>query len=119
MNKDKVVLFVEDKDPVRLALRDYLDEKGYKVLVTSDGVGAIRLLLDNPEIAVIISDHKIDIIGGSYWIRFLEKYCPDKDIIITSGHTLPEYPIPFTVFQKPYDYGEIESSLKTVFEELK
>ena len=115
MSEDKTVLVVEDEDAIRLTLRDYLLKKGYVVYVASDGVGAIKQLLDQPEIEVIVSDYRMDILGGDYWIKFLDKYCKEKKIFITSGFLRPEFPIPFKVFYKPYDYADLEAELAESF----
>jgi len=101
------VLLVEDEDAIRLTLRDYLQRMGYTVFVASDGVGAIKQILDN-EIAVVITDFRMKNLGGDYWIRFLERYCKEKIIFVTSGFLRPEFPIPFEVLYKPFDYGELE-----------
>ena len=37
-NESNYVLIVEDEDSIRLTLRDYLQNKGYEVVVASDGV---------------------------------------------------------------------------------
>jgi DNA-binding NtrC family response regulator len=106
------ILIVEDEDSIRLTLRDYLKNKGYTVIVASDGVGAIKQLLDN-DVAVIVSDYRMDTLGGDYWIRFLKEYCREKKVIITSGFLKPEFPIPFPVVYKPYDYAELEAMIRT------
>ncbi|MDC7233553.1 MAG: response regulator [Spirochaetales bacterium] len=116
MAENKAVLVVEDEDAIRLTLRDYLLRKGYKVYVASDGVGAIKQLLDHPDIQIIVTDYRMDILGGDYWVKFLDQYCRDKDIFITSGFLRPEFPIPFKVFYKPYDYADLESELAAVLE---
>lgn len=104
------VLIVEDEDAIRLTLRDYLVNKGYKVLVSSDGVGAIKQLLDHT-VELIVTDYRMDILGGDYWIKFLKKYCEGIIIFITSGFLRPEFPIPFEVIYKPFDYAELESMI--------
>lgn len=106
----KSLLIVEDEDAIRLTLREFLNRKGYEVHVASDGVGAIRQLLDH-HIDVIISDYRMPSLGGDYWIRFLEQYCSDMDILITSGFLSPEIPISFPVIYKPFDYGELEKRI--------
>ena len=116
-NEQTCVLIVEDEDSIRLTLRDYLKNKGYEVIVASDGVGAIKQLLDN-RVGVIVSDYRMDILGGDYWIRFLKEYCTDKKIIITSGFLKPEFPIPFPVLYKPFDYSELESVVAAALKEL-
>jgi CheY-like chemotaxis protein len=103
-----LVLVVEDEDAIRLTLRDYLRKKGYDVLVASDGVGAIKQLLDY-EVDIIVTDYRMDVLGGDYWVKFLKKYCSDKRVIITSGFLRPDFQIPFEVVYKPFDYSELET----------
>lgn len=102
------VLLVEDEDAIRLTLRDYLARRGYDVLVASDGVGAIKQMLDH-EVDVIVTDYRMEILGGDYWVRFLDRFCPDHRVIITSGFLRPEIEIPFEVLYKPFDYPELEA----------
>jgi CheY-like chemotaxis protein len=116
INDQACILIVEDEDSIRLTLRDYLKNKGYSVVVASDGVGAIKQLLDNP-IELIVSDYRMEILGGDYWIRFLKEYCQDKKIIITSGFLKPEFPIPFPVLYKPFDYSELERMVASTLAE--
>jgi CheY-like chemotaxis protein len=68
-----LILVVDDEDAIRLTLRDYLRKKGYEVLVASDGVGAIKQLLDY-NIDLIITDYRMDVLGGDYWVKFIKKY---------------------------------------------
>ncbi len=105
-----VILIVEDEDAIRLTLRDYLLKKGYTVLVASDGVGAIKQLIDH-QVDLIVTDYRMDILGGDYWIKFLDKYCTDQKVLITSGFLRPEFPIPFDVLYKPFDYSDLESMI--------
>ncbi len=102
-----LILIVEDEDSIRLTLRDYLRKKGFNVLVASDGVGAIKQLLDSP-VDLIVTDYRMDVLGGDYWIRFLSRFCGDKKVIITSGFLKPEFPIPYPVVYKPFEYTELE-----------
>jgi len=116
MDERPVILVVEDEDSIRLTLRDFLKKKGHNVLVASDGVGAIKQILDHP-VDLVVTDYRIDILGGDYWIRFLRQFCSDKKVIITSGFLQPEFPIPFPVVYKPYDYSDLESLIKRTLSE--
>ncbi len=100
------ILIVEDEDAIRLTLRDYLKKVGYSVLVASDGTGAIQQILDN-DIDLIVTDYRMKILGGHYWIRFLERFCTDTKVIITSGYLQPDFQIPFRTVRKPFDYGDL------------
>lgn len=108
-----LILVVEDEDAIRLTLRDYLRKRGYDVLVASDGVGAIKQLLDY-EIDLIVTDYRMDILGGDYWIKFLKRYCPETKVLVTSGFLRPDFPIPFDVVYKPFDYSELEAKVAAV-----
>ena len=108
--EDITVLVVEDEDAIRLTLRDYLQKKGYAVEVASDGVGAIKILLDY-HIDIVVTDYRMEVFGGDYWIRFLKRFCKELKVFVTSGFLRPEFPIPFPVIYKPFDYGELDRQI--------
>ncbi|MFP4562603.1 MAG: response regulator [Spirochaetia bacterium] len=108
---DPVLLIVEDEDSIRLTLRDFLMKKGYRVYVASDGVGAIKILLDR-EVDIIVTDYRMNVLGGDYWIKFLAQFCSDKKVIITSGFLNPEFSIPFKVIYKPFEYDDLEKEIR-------
>ena len=110
-----VILIVEDEDAIRLTLRDYLERNGHNVLVASDGVGAIKQLLDH-RVDLIVTDYRMDVLGGDYWVKFLTKYCSNTTVIITSGFLRPEISIPFEVIYKPFDYAELEQKIARALE---
>ncbi len=114
-NNKGLILVVEDEDAIRLTLRDYLRKKGYEVLVASDGVGAIKQMMDN-EVGLIVTDYRMDVFGGDYWIRFLRQYCPDKQVIITSGFLRPDFQIPYEVIYKPFDYSDLEARIQQILD---
>lgn len=103
----QTILVVEDDDAIRLSLRDYLVNHGHQVLVASDGVGAIQHLIDS-SVSVIVTDYRMDLLGGDYWVRFLERFCSETPVYIISGFLPPDIEVPFPVLTKPFDYGELE-----------
>jgi CheY-like chemotaxis protein len=111
MGDQPLILVVEDEDSIRLTLRDYLRRKGYEVVVASDGVGPNKQILDHT-IDLIVTDYRMDVFGGDYWIRFLKDFCGDRRVIITSGFLQPEFPIPFPVVYKPFEYGDLEALIR-------
>ena len=100
------ILVVEDDDSVRLTLRDYLKKIGHSVHVSSDGVGAIQQLLDH-DVDVIVTDYRMNVLGGNYWIGFLERYCKDKIVIVDSAYLRQDLSVPFPVLEKPFDYASL------------
>ena len=116
MERDATILVVEDEDAVRLALRDYLVKQGYTVHVASDGAGAIEQLLDH-DIEMIVSDYRMNVLGGHYWVRFLERYCKDKKIIITSAYLDSEIEHPFPVITKPFEFPFLVEKIESMLHE--
>ncbi|AFG36769.1 response regulator [Spirochaeta africana] len=105
------ILVVEDEDAIRLTMRDFLVRKGHEVHLASDGVGAIKMLIDNPAIELMVTDYRMNILGGDYWIKFLQRFLPELPIIVTSGFLRPEFEIPYEVMYKPFDYNELEQHI--------
>ena len=116
MQNNATILIVEDEDTLRLALRDYLDNKGYTVHVASDGAGAIEQLLDH-EIDVIVSDYRMNVLGGHYWVRFLKRFCPDKKVVLTSAYLDSEVDHPFPVITKPFEFSFLADTIESMLDE--
>ena len=102
----QTILVVDDDDAIRLSLREFLSDRGLRVLVASDGVGAIQHLIDN-DVSIIISDYRMKHLGGDSWIRFLTKFCPDIPVYIISGFLPDDVDVPYPILSKPFDYGEL------------
>jgi CheY-like chemotaxis protein len=83
-------------------------------VVASDGAGAIEQLLDHEDISIIVSDYRMNVLGGSYWVRFLEKFCPEKQVIITSAYLDSEFNHSFPVLKKPYEFEELARRIKSM-----
>ena len=116
MASSATILVVEDEDAIRLALRDFLVKKGHTVVVASDGAGAIEQLLDH-EIDVIVSDYRMSILGGHYWIRFLERFCPEKKIIIMSAYLDSDLDHPFPVVKKPFEFEDLSRRIDNLIDD--
>ena len=116
MEHEVTILVVEDEDAIRLSLRDYLSRKGYTVVVASDGAGAIEQLLDH-DIDVIVSDYRMSTLGGHYWIRFLDRYCPDQKVIITSAYLDADLEHPFPVIKKPFEFEDLAKHIASMLDE--
>jgi len=116
MASEGLVLIVEDEDAIRLTLRDFLQKKGFTVVVGSDGVGAIKQLLD-VDVKVTVTDYRMDDLGGDYWVKFLQKYCTEETIFVTSGFLRPEFDVPYEVIFKPFDYSDLSDKIAAALSE--
>jgi DNA-binding NtrC family response regulator len=111
MSAQPLVVIVEDDDEVRLTLRDFLVSRGYDVEVASDGVGAIRLLIDH-DVSAIVTDYRMDLLGGAYWMRFLKRFLPGMPIFVVSGFLDPDFEVPFPALPKPIDFDALEELIR-------
>ncbi|POR00970.1 histidine kinase [Alkalispirochaeta sphaeroplastigenens] len=111
MGENVPVLLVEDDDALRLGLRDYLQQRGYVVLVASDGVGAIKHLLDH-KVALVVTDYRMPALGGEYWIRFLQTFCPTLPVLVTSSFLRHGIAVPFPVIYKPCEFRDVEERIR-------
>ena len=101
------ILIVDDEEAIRSSLSSFLDRRGFTVYAAKDGVQAIEQLLDHPDLAMVITDYRMDVLGGDYWVRFLSRFCADKKVLVTSGFLRPDFNVPFEVLYKPFDYEEL------------
>lgn len=111
MSQGPFILIVEDDDAIRLTLRDYLQRKGHAVQVASDGVGALRIMVDHP-VELMVTDYRMELFGGDYWMRFLSRFCPDLKVIVMSGYIDEDIAVPYPTLMKPVDYTELESLIR-------
>ncbi len=109
------VLVVEDDDLIRLALKEYFTHVGLSVLLASDGVGAIKHLLDYP-VKVIVTDYRMDTLGGDYWVRFLRRFCPEIKVLITSGFLDTAHDLEFETLAKPYSYEVLAERVRALLQ---
>ncbi|EJB07115.1 response regulator containing CheY-like receiver domain and AraC-type DNA-binding domain [Rhizobium leguminosarum bv. trifolii WSM597] len=84
------VLAVEDEALIRLAIAGELEDQGFVVYSADGADGAIELIEDHPEIAVVFTD--IDMPGSMDGIKlaaFVRDRWPPIRIIVTSGRITP------------------------------
>lgn len=81
------VLLVEDEQPVREVVRDFLEIEGYQVLEASNGAQAIEVCeRHNSTIDLLITDVIMPKMGGSELAQTLTKRRPDLKVLYMSGY---------------------------------
>jgi CheY-like chemotaxis protein len=104
------VLVVDDDEDILYLAAKKLRAAGYKVLEAQNGIEAIQRIVDHPECRRMLADFVMPSFGGTYWVRFLERFCAGWTVVITSSADID--PGPFIIMPKPVDY----ENLFTVFE---
>lgn len=84
----ETILIVEDEDGVRQVLRDILESKGYKVLVSSNGNKALEICSKyEGTIQLLITDVVLPSIGGKEVAERILSLYGDIKILYISGYT--------------------------------
>jgi two-component system CheB/CheR fusion protein len=83
----ETILFVEDEEMLLNAVRDILEEDGYRVLTASDGKSAIEMYRAHAgEIAIVVSDLELPEMSGWDAFRKMRELDPAIGAILVSGY---------------------------------
>ncbi len=113
------VLIVEDEADVMMAAAELFKSIGYEVLTASNGIEAIEILENNPDIDVLFSDVVMpNGVSGIVLGRSAAKVRPDLKIVLVSGYPLPALKEEhgsldeFIFLNKPYRLADLARSLR-------
>jgi PAS domain S-box-containing protein len=104
----RIILLVEDEEPVRLFAKAALEEQGYRVLEAGHGWDALMRLSEfDGTINLVIADVMMPEMGGSELARRLAVERPGLPILFLSGYTDDEMTLrglgpPSAFVQKPF-----------------
>lgn len=97
--KQKIILVVDDEEPIRKLIKGMLKEYGFNnVIEARDGDHALKILLDEP-VDLILADWRMPIMNG---LELLKKVRATKKI---SG-------IPFVMVSSVDEKGDIVAAMK-------
>ena len=83
------VLVVEDEDPLRFAIRQFLQTQGYTVLEAHNGASALEVLSQTEATGVqlVLTDLRMPVMDGRQLAAALARMRPSLPIIFMSGFT--------------------------------
>ena len=85
--RDEVVLIVDDSPSILRVAARMLDQAGYGVFTAANGEEAFRMVeTHHPELALVISDVVMPVMGGGDLLQRLRAGFPDLPIVLMSGH---------------------------------
>ena len=107
---NETILVAEDDESVAAVVAEMLSEAGYTVLAAANGLDALELFEEHgSEIDLVLTDVVMPIMGGSEFIRELQKRGMVTPVILASGYTdnllgsLDELQSNAGFLQKPFD----------------
>lgn len=80
------ILLVEDEDAVRMFAARALKDKGYDVVEAGDGLDAIDVAKENPDIDLIITDVVMPGMDGPQMINEIRQFMPSVQVVFISGY---------------------------------
>lgn len=100
------LLFVEDEEDLLSIISDALTKLQANFLTANNGIEALAVLKENPDIDAIVTDINMPLMNGLDMIKNIIDQGIEIPIIIMSAHTETEY------IAKAKEYGVSEYLLK-------
>ena len=112
-----LVLLVEDEEALRVAIAEHLRSNGCRVIGASNGVEALKLLSENPGVAILITDLIMPRMGGRELVRLATERKPDLRVMVLSGYANESFSpadcngCPSAFLMKPFSLGAMMARL--------
>ena len=119
METNLVVLYAEDEEELREITTEMLQEKGFKVLSTSNGQEAFELFSKDPDqIDVVLTDIMMPKMTGQVLSDKIREVNPNIGTVFVSGYTRRELhthkntlPENIRFYSKPFNIEKIKEDL--------
>jgi PAS domain S-box-containing protein len=111
------VLVVDDEEMVRRVAQATLAVRGHKVLMANNGLEAIRVAGEHPEIAIVLLDLTMPVMGGEEAIDRILAVRPGVKVIVSTGYGYREAAARFGrknvagFLQKPYTSKQLAEKI--------
>lgn len=110
--RDILVLVVDDDPEVRVIVAECLEEAGFDTIQAENGLAALRLLAENRDVKLIISDIRMPQMSGIELAEAARRQQPDLAVILISGYFLPQQ-VGFPFLRKPFRLAELRAAIET------
>ena len=110
---------MDDEDVVQRIARATLEMRGYRVLLASDGLEAIRAIRENPGVTVVLLDLTMPVMGGAEAVDEILSINPALQVIVSTGYSHQEAVARFGnkgiagYLHKPYTSRQLAEKIKT------
>ena len=111
------ILLVEDEPALRAGTARMLADRGYTVLVATDGVDALELLADEVlGVDLVVTDVAMPKMRGDELARVLAVRAPQVPVIFVSGYDSGDDPLPGRVLPKPLSEDVLLRAVREVLD---
>lgn len=84
------IIVAEDDSKIQIVIKGALEKEGYEVLTAKDGIEAIKLLQENPDVVAIVTDIAMPRMTGLELVEEVRKNGPNPNIpilMLSAHHT--------------------------------
>lgn len=115
----KRVLVVEDERNIRILLTSILRQQGFDVVEAPDGREALRLLREDGQYRLIITDLRMPNMNGVALLEALHEDFPDIPVIVTSAYATADWASPavdnaYRSLSKPFSHRQLLDAVQDV-----
>lgn len=110
----ETVLVIDDEPAILGVISTTLESAGYRVISAENGAdGVARLVRDLDDISVVLADYQVPVMDGCAFMRVARKLKPDLPVLLMSGHSRSDIPIPrdlesdIVYLPKPFSLDQI------------
>lgn len=113
------VLVVEDEDPVRGSLVQFLEDRGYTVAEAANGSAGLKSLEERPA-DVVISDIRMPVLDGLGMLKVIKERHPRVEVVLVTAFGDMDTAIEaarhdaYDFIKKPYSLNEIHLVLRRI-----
>lgn len=112
------ILLVEDESVIRSQIATILEEEGYRVRQAGDATEAYELLIEQPNLALLVTDVKLPgAVDGAGFAKIVDKLSPGVPILAISGGQRPsedDMPLRTAFLPKPIIAAELVAVVKAL-----
>ena len=125
MDQSLRILIIDDEEPIRSNLCNFLNYKNYDVTSAADGLEGLKLFEKDPKgFDLIITDIVMPKLSGMSLISIIKKKSPLTPIIAITGWG--EYPEALAlesqadkVFSKPFELSDLDNTINELISSKK
>jgi len=111
------ILIVEDDEATRELYAYVLSKAGYSILLAGDGETALRILAQNADIRLVISDLMLPDMDGNFFLEAFRHSYQETRLILCSGVVDPPKDVSAIydvslILAKPIDIDELVTAVR-------
>lgn len=98
------ILVIDDEFEIRETVKNMLSDLALEVIYVADAISALLTLKDHSDVNTIITDYRLQGLGGKEWIDLIRHYHPKTNLVVITGYEVAKDKIAdeVKVLMKPF-----------------